>query len=134
MISSLGLQEKVLLLGYVAREDMPVLLSGADALVFPSLHEGFGLPVVEAFACGCPVITSDCSSLPEVAGRDALLVPPLEIEGIAQAMERMARDTRLRRELGRRGLLRAKLFTWERTARKTLEVFRLAAGKGRRMA
>lgn len=122
-IRRLGLEDDVLLLGYVPLEDMPALLSGAIGLVFPSLHEGFGLPIVEAFACGCPVITSDCSSMPEVAGQAAILVNPLDEGVISEAMTRLASESGLREELISRGAERACAFSWEKTAQLTLNVF-----------
>ena len=100
------------------------LLRGAVALVAPSLHETFGMPLLEAMACGCPVITSDATACPEVAGSAALCVDPREIEAIASAMGKLATDGALRRQLRERGLLRARAFTWERSAAAHLDVFR----------
>ena len=108
--------------GYIADEDLPALLSGAVAFVFPSLYEGFGIPVLEAGACGVPVITSNTSSLPEVAGDAALLVDPLDVDAIAAAMQRLVTDDALRAELARRGLENVKRFSWEKCARETLAV------------
>ncbi len=121
-ISSLGLGRRVLLPGYIADEDVPALLSAAVALVYPSLYEGFGLPALEAMACGTPVIVSGTSSLPEVVGEAGLLVDPLSVEGLRAAMARLLADERLRAELGRQGRRRAGLFTWECCARETLKV------------
>lgn len=118
-----GVEKDVLLLGYVPLEDMPRLLSGAVGLVFPSLHEGFGLPIVEAFACGCPVITSNISSMPEVAGDAAILVDPFDEAAIASAMTRLSDDAALRESMIKRGLERARSYSWEKTARLTLGVF-----------
>ncbi|MEX2179201.1 MAG: glycosyltransferase family 1 protein [Gemmatimonadaceae bacterium] len=123
LVASFGLDGKVRMLGYVPREEMPALLGGAEALVFPSLHEGFGLPVLEAMASGCPVITSDRSALPEVAGSAAILVTPEDVDAIAAAMIGIANDAELRAGLRAKGLTRAREFTWERTARLTLDVF-----------
>ncbi|MBI5885809.1 MAG: glycosyltransferase family 4 protein [Deltaproteobacteria bacterium] len=122
-IRSLGLEDDVLILGYVPLEDMPALLGGAIGLAFPSLHEGFGLPIVEAFACGCPVMTSNCSSMPEVAGDAAILVDPLDEGAISGALTRLASDSALREELTKRGFERARAFSWEKTAQLTLDVF-----------
>lgn len=108
--------------GYVANEDVPALLTGARAFVFPSLFEGFGMPVLEAMACGTPVLTSTTSSLPEVAGDAALLVSPYNISEIANALERIMTDTILCDTLRSRGFARVKQFTWEQCARKTLNV------------
>jgi glycosyltransferase involved in cell wall biosynthesis len=99
------------------------LYQGAEALVFPSLDEGFGLPVLEAMRCGCPVITSNLSSLPEVAGGAALLVDPFSPASIAGAMERVACSPELRRRLAAAGQQRASELTWGRTARETMEVY-----------
>jgi O-antigen biosynthesis alpha-1,3-mannosyltransferase len=99
------------------------LYQEAQALVFPSLDEGFGLPVLEAMGCGCPVITSNCSSLPEVAGGAALLVDPFSPASIADAMERIAGSPELRRKHSAAGRKRASELTWGRTARETMEVY-----------
>jgi glycosyltransferase involved in cell wall biosynthesis len=127
---ALGLEGEVLLPGYVPEADLPALLSGALAFVFPSLYEGFGLPVLEAMACGAPVICSDTSSLPEVAGDAALLVNPREPEALAQAMLRLVLDGELRGELVARGLRQARHFSWRRCARETLAVLEDAARLG----
>jgi len=96
------------------------------ALVFPSIYEGFGLPPLEAMACGTPVICSNAASLPEVVGEAGLLVEPTEIENLAAAVERLISSPDLRRDLSTRGLERAKEFSWERCARETLHVYRAA--------
>ncbi|OPL19725.1 MAG: hypothetical protein AVO35_01760 [Candidatus Aegiribacteria sp. MLS_C] len=121
-------RDRILLTGFVRDRDLPALLSLADFLVYPSLLEGFGLPVLEAMACGTPVLTSSVSSLPEVAGDAALLVDPLSVDAISSGLMRMAGDDGLRDSLSGRGPLRAAEFTWERTASLTLEVYREAAG------
>jgi len=113
----------VVFTGYVSQEKLPCLYRNADLFVFPSLYEGFGLPVLEAMACGTPVITSNTSSLPEVAGDAAVLVDPYSVEDIADAMERVLTDPDLRTELSRKGKERAKQFTWEKCARETLKVY-----------
>ena len=110
-------------LGRIAEADLPALYGGALAFVFPSEIEGFGFPVLEAFACGAPTITSDTSCLPEVAGDAALLVPPRDVDAIAAAIARLGRDAELRASLRARGLARAAQFTWERAARETLAVY-----------
>ena len=115
-------KERLVLTGRVEREHLPVLYSLADALVYPSLYEGFGLPVLEAMACGTPVITSTGSSLPEVAGDAALLVDPESVQQIATAMDRLVRDGELAASLRRRGLIRATAFSWDASARKVLEL------------
>jgi glycosyltransferase involved in cell wall biosynthesis len=126
-LDRMGARDQVRLLGYVNDADLPGLMSGAVALAFPSLYEGFGLPALEAMACGTPVLTSGCSSLPEVVGDAAQLVDPLNTEAIADGLARLANDEALRAALRERGLARAATFTWERTARETLEVLRAAA-------
>ena len=100
-----------------------MLYGAAVALAYPSLLEGFGLPVVEAFACGTPVLTSDVSALPEVAGGAALLVDPRSVASIERGLERLHADPSLRRSLAARGLRRAKAFRWSDAARRTLRVY-----------
>jgi glycosyltransferase involved in cell wall biosynthesis len=116
-----GLEGSVCFPGYVAEEDKAALLSGALGFLFPSLHEGFGLPVLEAQACGCPVITSSTSSLPEVAGDGALLVDPQDTVAIANAMQRIATEARLRDKLVERGFVNVGRFSWERCAETVLQ-------------
>ncbi|HJZ45794.1 MAG TPA: glycosyltransferase family 1 protein [Roseiflexaceae bacterium] len=108
--------------GYVADDDLPALLSGALAFVLPSLYEGFGMPILEAMACGTPVLASATSSLPEVAGAAALLVDPEDTAAIADGLARLAGDAALRADLRARGMARAAQFTWERCAEETLAV------------
>ena len=110
-------------LGYVSEDDLLGITAGATAFVFPSLYEGFGLPLVQAMACGVPSITSRSSSLGEVAGEGAMLVDPRSTDEIAAAMERLALSPSLREDLGQRGRLRAASFRWERTARRSLAFF-----------
>jgi glycosyltransferase involved in cell wall biosynthesis len=120
-------RDGVVLTGYVGEQDKVALLGGAEALVYPSLYEGFGLPVLEAMACGTPVVTSDVSALPEIAGDAALLVDPRDPEAIASAVTRILGDVDLRRDLAERGSSRAAGFTWEKTARSTAGVLHEAA-------
>jgi glycosyltransferase involved in cell wall biosynthesis len=108
----------------VPDEDLSAFYTAADLFVYPSLYEGFGLPVVEAMACGAPVITSNTSSLPEVAGEAALLVEPTSVEELVAAVRRLLNDKGLQVEMAARGLKRAARFTWEDTARRTAEVYR----------
>lgn len=117
----LGIENKIKFLGYVPDQKLPALYSGAIALVFPSLFEGFGLPILEAQACGCPVITSNVSSMPEVAGKGAIYVNPYNIDDIVRAMNRIM-NHELRIELKKTGLENAKRFSWEKCARETLKV------------
>jgi glycosyltransferase involved in cell wall biosynthesis len=121
-VELLGLSDRVVFTGYVPDADLPALLSGALAFVFPSLYEGFGFPLLEAMACGTPVVCSDVSSLPEVAGDAALLVDPLDVEALAGALRRLAVDGDLRRDLVERGFQQAQRFSWRRCAEQTLEV------------
>ncbi|MDE2058516.1 MAG: glycosyltransferase family 4 protein [candidate division NC10 bacterium] len=124
---ALGLEKRVSFLDYVPQADLPALYAGAEAFVFPSLYEGFGLPVLEAMACGTPVITSHISSLPEVAGEAALLIDPYDKEKLAGAMEAVLSDPWVREDLRQKGLKQAERFSWERTAKTTLEIL-LEAG------
>jgi glycosyltransferase involved in cell wall biosynthesis len=111
---------RIVLTGRVPREHLPVLYSMAEVFAFPSLCEGFGLPVLEAMACGTPVVTSTVSALPEVAGDAALLVDPESVPQIAAAIDRLTRDTQLAGSLRERGLIRATAFSWDATARTVL--------------
>jgi len=122
-IKESALEHRLIFTGFVNEDDLPYLLSGARAFCFPSLYEGFGLPVLEAMACGCPVITSNVSSLPEVAGDAALLVDPYDVQQIADAMTKVLTDDRLCEDLRQRGLRQAKKFSWESAARQLLEIF-----------
>lgn len=112
----------VVLPGFVPREDLPVFYNAARLVVYPTLYEGFGFPVLEAMACGTPVVTSNNSSLPEVTGCAALLVDPRSPQEIADSVQRLLTDGTLRSELTCRGLLHARQFTWEKAAKETLEV------------
>lgn len=120
---ALGLERDVLFTGFVPDDDLPGLYTLAEAFVFPSLYEGFGLPVLEALACGTPVIASNTSSLPEVAGNAALLVDPTDIEELSQAMRNVLANGPLCDELRAKGPAQAARFSWEHTARETLTVY-----------
>lgn len=122
VIKELGVEGKVVFKGRVADEDLPALYRGAMGLLFPSLYEGFGLPVVEAMACGVPVLTSNTTSLPEVAGDAALLVNPESVDEIRVGIERLVHDEALRTELIAKGLERAKLFSWDAVAARVQAV------------
>jgi glycosyltransferase involved in cell wall biosynthesis len=119
---------RVVLTGYIADPDRAPLYTGAEALAFPSRYEGFGFPVLEAMACGTPVVTSNVSSLPEVAGPDAVLVDPSDEDSIADGLRRIVEDARLRDRLRRAGPARAARFTWDAAARLTAGILRRAAG------
>ncbi len=127
-VRELGLQGRVITPGFVPDRDLPPLYGAAQAFVFPSLYEGFGLPVVEAMACGCPVITSNVSSLPEVAGGAALLVDPKSVEEIRAAILKVLIVSGLREQMIDDGLRQAATFSWRRCAEETVSVIRAAAG------
>ncbi len=127
-IRDFGLEDRVRAPGFVSDEDMPSLYAAAESLVFPSLGEGFGFPMIEAMACGAPVIASRLSCLPEIAGGVALLIDPEDPGDIAHAMQEVIR-AEVRADLSRRGLERARVFTWEATARETELAFAAALGK-----
>ncbi len=122
-LRELGLEERVRFLGYVPDEDLPPLYSAAAVFVFPSLYEGFGLPPLEAMACGTPVVVSDVSALPEIVGEAGLRVPPGDPAGWAVALEAVLVDGSLRERLREAGLRQAARFRWSEVARRTLEVY-----------
>ena len=117
----LGMEDRVKFLGYVLEKDLPVLYSGAIALTFPSLFEGFGLPILEAQASGCPVLTSNVSSMPEVAGKGAIFVDPYSVDDIVKGMAEIV-DEDTKRRIIKAGFENIKRFSWERCARETLKV------------
>ncbi len=121
-VEALGLQDAVHFPGFVADADLPALFSGALCFAFPSLHEGFGIPVLEAQACGAPVLAANTSSLPEVAGDGALLVDPLDTDAIAGGLLRLAEDETLRSRLRAAGFANLRRFSWQRCAEETLAV------------
>lgn len=123
-IDHLGITDQVKFLDYVPYSQLPILLNSAIALVFPSLWEGFGLPVLEALACGTPVITSNLASLPEVAGDAALLINPYNTEEITAAMQAIATDSELRSHLSTLSLTRASQFSWVKTGVATVEILK----------
>lgn len=123
LLDSLALLDKVCFTGYVDGEDLPVIYSMADIFVYPTFYEGFGLPVLEAMACGTPVITSNTSSLPEIVGDAGVLLAPDDAEGLATALERLLLNEDERKIRSIRGLELASAFTWERTARLTWQVY-----------
>jgi glycosyltransferase involved in cell wall biosynthesis len=126
-VNRLGLDRRVVFRDLSADQQLAAAYRGAVAFLFPSLYEGFGLPPLEAMACGTPVLTSNVCSLPEVVGDAALLVDPKEVGDIAHGMNRLVEDREVRGDLSARGLLRAKKFTWAETARKTQQALDLAA-------
>ncbi len=130
-VESLGLEDAVIFPGYVVNEDLPLWYNAATILAYPSIYEGFGLPVLEAQACGTPVLTSNVSSLPEAAGDAALMVDPYDVEALAAGLNRMLTDESLCGELRERGLAHASRFSWSCTARETASVYRRALAEGR---
>ena len=125
----LSIENRVKFLGFVPTEDLPALYGGALALVFPSLYEGFGLPILEAFSCRCPVLTSDLGAMAEIAGRATLLVNPKKVDEISIGLKKLSLEPDLRKKLALEGTNRAELFNWEKTAAETLKVFEQVAGK-----
>jgi glycosyltransferase involved in cell wall biosynthesis len=123
-LRALGLEDQVIFTGYVPEDDIPALLNAAEVFAFPSEFEGFGLPPLEAMACGIPVVSSNAASLPEVVGDAGLLLPPRDVGGWVTALDRLLDDRQLRADLSARGLARARLFGWDTAARRTLEVYR----------
>ncbi len=124
LLDELQLHDSVLPLGYVPREAMPHLYANAQFLVLPALYEGFGLPVVEAMKCGCPVLCSNTSSLPEAAGEAAWLLSPRDVGLWADSLQKMLNDSSLRDELRAKGFEQAQKFSWDEAARQTLEIYR----------
>ncbi len=129
-VSQLGIANEVHFPGYAASGTLPLWYSASTAFVYPSFYEGFGLPVLESMACGTPVVASNRTSLPEVVGDAGLLVDPDDTEEIAGALETILNDENQRRELAARALKRAARFTWNRTARETVAVYRQVVNEG----
>ena len=127
-ITQLGLKDDVVLTGYVPYEDLPALYGAADVFVYPSVYEGFGLPVLEAMACGTPVITGNFSSLPEVVGDAGLMVDPHDPRAFAEAMEKVLTNEILHTDMSARSLSQAANFTWDNTARDMLAIYEEAVG------
>ena len=118
-----------MLLGHVSDEELAQLYSGALVSVYPSLYEGFGLPILEAMACDCPVVCSNRSSMPEVAGNAAHLIEPEDEKDIVRGLSEMIYDDKLREAYVDRGRTRAMQFSWDKTARQTIDVFRQVASR-----
>jgi glycosyltransferase involved in cell wall biosynthesis len=122
-VERLGLEEQVVFPGFVADEDLPALYNLAELFVFPSLYEGFGIPPLEAMACGTPVVTSNASSLPEVVGEAGLIVEATDTRALAEAMKRVLEDNALREGMIAKGLEQARKFTWEKSVSKLLSLY-----------
>jgi glycosyltransferase involved in cell wall biosynthesis len=122
-LETLPWRDKIVRTGFVREKDLPAVYSGALLTVQPSLYEGFGLPVLEAMACGCPVCASDVSSLPEVGGEGARYFDPQDTKDMTQCIGRVLRDPPLRQEMTDKGLARAKRFSWKDTAKQTLALY-----------
>lgn len=125
-VERLGLEDSVRFLGRVPLSDLVALYNAASALIYPSLYEGFGLPPLEAMACGCPVVASNAASLPEVVGDAGILIDPCDVDALANAMCTVLGDKGVGGELRERGLKRAKLFSWERCAQETVSAYHRA--------
>ena len=123
-VEKLGLGDRVRFPGFVADADLPALYSAARVLAYPSIYEGFGLPMLEAMACGTPVVASTASCMPEVAGDAALLVPPTDVDGLAAALDLALTDEALRADLIVKGRARARQFSWAKSAQQLLEIYR----------
>lgn len=124
-VKRLNLEQDVIFTGYVEDKDVPLLMSGALVFCFPSLYEGFGIPPLEAMACGTPVITSNTSSLPEVVGDAAILVDPLSVDSISDALKKVVGDESLRREMSKKGLEQCRKFSWRKSAETLLDIIKM---------
>jgi len=129
-VEALGLSKEIIFPGYVMNDELPLWYNAATILAYPSLYEGFGMPVLEAQACGTPVLTSNVSSLPEAAGDAASMVDPYDVEALAAELDRLLTGKPLRHELRERGLAHAKKFSWPHAAQETARVYRRALGEG----
>jgi len=125
-VRKLGMDEEVIFTGYISHHQMPLVYQAADLFVFPSLYEGFGLPILEAMACGTPVVSSNAASLPEVVGRAGILVDPYDANEMARAMCRVLSDKSLAQDLVKKALKQSKRFSWVQTAKETLAIYKKA--------
>jgi len=128
-LGSLGVTGDVIFIDRIPEQDLAYFYSSAALLVYPSLYEGFGLPPLEAMACGCPVVTSNTSSLPEVVGEAGIMVNPCDTDSLVEAMRQVLTHSELRDDMIRKGLEQAKKFSWEKAARQTLEVYNKVASR-----
>jgi glycosyltransferase involved in cell wall biosynthesis len=124
-VKTLGLTDNIQFTGWVEQDDLPAIYSLADLFLFPSLYEGFGIPIVEAMACGCPVVTSNTGACPEVAGSAAKLVDPKDVNDIADGVIDILTNNILRKKLIAQGLVEAKRFSWDKAARETLKILQM---------
>lgn len=131
LVAGHGIADRVIFTGYISEAEKPLLISGCDVFTFPSIYEGFGIPIVEAMACGVPVITSNVSSMPEVGGDAAMYVDPLSEAQILQSLFDLAGNTVLKKEMIAKGLVQAARYTWRITAEKTLQCYRDTLGENR---
>lgn len=131
VIKALGLEEKVKRLGYVPIQELPVFYAAASLMVFPSLFEGYGIPLIEAMHVGCPIISSNAGSLPELAEDAAIFIDPMDVEAISLSLCRLLTERDLAGELVARGRRRATKFSWQEAARKTIEVYETVRSSGR---
>ncbi len=127
-LDGLGITRDVIFVDYASELELAYYYSSAALLAYPSLYEGFGLPPLEAMACGCPVVTTNTSSLPEVVGEAGIMVNPYDTDSLAQAMRQVLTRSELRDDMVRKGLEQAKRFSWEKTARQTMEVYEKVGG------
>ena len=125
-LDTLGLRDKVTFVGYLDEDELPLWYAAATVFVFPSIYEGFGMPPLEAMACGTPVVTSNTSSIPEVVGDAGLMVDPYSADALADALARVLNDRELHADLAERGIRRATAFTWRTTAERTLRAYEQA--------
>ncbi len=130
LIAELGIGDAVVFTGFISEEELDHLLRGADVFVYPSLYEGFGIPILEAMKVGTPVVTSNCTAMPEVAGEAALLVDPTDAAALAEAVGRLLRDEALRGRLVELGRRRAEGYSWERTVSEYYSIYHQLAGRG----
>lgn len=126
-IREAGVEERVVFTEFISEEELDSLFRMPDMLVYPSLYEGFGIPVLEAMKVGVPVVTSNTSAIPEVAGGAALLVDPTDVQALSAAMARVLNDKSLRAELKAKGIERAREFTWDRNAESYLAIYKALA-------
>ncbi len=132
LIEDLGVRSEVILPGYIASSDLPMWYNAAEIFAYPSVYEGFGLPLLEAMACGVPVLAANTTSLPEAVGEDGILLPPADHEAWSRALAGLLEDTERQRELAARGIQRARGFSWENTARSIAAAYRHVLGSSDR--